>query len=223
MRTRDLLVCSALVVAATATPFGAGEITIAHVGIVLEAPPSFSERRLHTMTEETTAIWRPYGVSISWLTPLQVHEPGPDVRIIVRMPISAPERGAGGAPQRPLGSVLFVDGIPDGVITIRPETVEAVIPATGWNGRRLTEAPWGIQEDYAGRALGRVLAHELGHYLLAQKSHAQTGLMRATFKDSELVGTNRRAFQLQPRDLPALGTRLAQLMAVNPGPPALQP
>ncbi len=224
MPTRDLLMCSALIVAATAAAVGAGEITIAHVGIVLDAPPSFSERRLATMTEETAAIWRPYGVTITWLTPLREPEPGPaDVRVVVRMPLSPHGRRTAGALEPSLGSVVFVDGIPDGVITIRPETVEAAILAARWNGRSFTEAPWGIQEDFAGRALGRVLAHELGHYLLAQKSHTQTGLMRATFKGRELVATDRRAFQLQPRDLAALGTRLAQFMATSPGSPGFQP
>lgn len=220
MTTRDArpLLAALLLAAASTIAFAGGQITT-RVGAVLDIPSTVPVRQLRAMTEEAAAIWRPYHVSIDWLTAAQ--PPGPeDVPIVIRMPpLSASDSRHGRPPRRPLGSVLFVDGIPDGVVTLSAATVETVILAEGWNGRPLTEAPIAVRQDIVGRALGRVLAHELGHYLLGQKGHARVGLMRAAFKGDELVATDRRAFHLQSNELAALDVRLAELTAsiAHPG------
>jgi hypothetical protein len=215
---RTFLAAMFLAVASTIA-IAAGPSTT-RVGAVLDIPSSIPPRQVRAMTEEAAAIWRPYGVSIDWLSASE--RPGPDVvPIVVRMPPSSrrPDRRGSASGRRPLGSVLFVDGIPDGVITLATDTVEGTIVAEAWNGRPLTEAPIAVRQEFIGRALGRVLAHELGHYLLAQKGHSRSGLMRASFKGDELVATDRRAFQLQSNELAALDVRLAQLTATagHPG------
>ncbi len=45
-----------------------------------------------------------------------------------------------------------------------------------------------------GRAMGRVVAHELYHILASTTSHAETGLAKATHSLSELVSPNRQGF-----------------------------
>src|SRR4029453_1899411 len=47
-----------------------------------------------------------------------------------------------------------------------------------------------------GLALGRVLAHELGHVLLATRSHQARGLMRPTFSGEELLTGVRERYGL---------------------------
>src|SRR5258708_37039209 len=47
-----------------------------------------------------------------------------------------------------------------------------------------------------GRAMGRALAHEMGHYLLSSKAHTATGLMRARITATEFFGNDPRRFQL---------------------------
>src|SRR5439155_20334682 len=44
------------------------------------------------------------------------------------------------------------------------------------------------REMKLARAMGRALAHELGHYLLASKLHTPGGLMQAVHKTSDLFG-----------------------------------
>lgn len=215
MTTRDLLTSAALlfsILVFGASGIAAGETAAADVAIVLEASTSLSQRELHAMRQETSAIWRPYGITVRWLTMLQ--QGVGDVRVVARLPFS-PATLEADAPDRPLGSVLFVEGIPDGVMMIRPEAVEAVILNAGWNGRPLSDVPRALREDLAGRALGRVLAHELGHYLLAQRGHATRGLMRASFKGTELVAVDRRAFRLLSAEVVALGPRVAELAATG--------
>jgi hypothetical protein len=47
-----------------------------------------------------------------------------------------------------------------------------------------------------GVVLGRAVAHEIGHYLLRTRTHANQGLMRATIDALEFADTRSRAFLL---------------------------
>jgi hypothetical protein len=46
-----------------------------------------------------------------------------------------------------------------------------------------------------GRALARVAAHELGHYLLQEAHHEEKGLMRASFEAAQLFSEDSAPFQ----------------------------
>ena len=59
-----------------------------------------------------------------------------------------------------------------------------------------------MQALEAARIIGRVAAHELGHYLLADPRHQPTGLMRARFDGAELLGPHLKPFK--PPAQPAL-------------------
>jgi hypothetical protein len=62
------------------------------------------------------------------------------------------------------------------------------------------------------RALGRVLAHEIGHVLLGSPSyHDQSGLMRATFPANDLARLDRQLFRLTDRSADRLRARIAGL------------
>ena len=78
-------------------------------------------------------------------------------------------------------------------------------------GRRVSDWPPAVRDDLIGRALGRVLAHEIGHYLLILRSHTPDGLMQPSFKAAALVAPDRGAFALSDRLVPRLRARLAQL------------
>ena len=114
MPIRDGLASTALLAALASISLGAGERITAEVGIVLEDSATLSARQLRAISTEAAAIWRPYGIAVEWLPTDQQPQ---DVRIIVRLPVSPPEEQTAGAPALPLGSVLFVNGIPDGVVT----------------------------------------------------------------------------------------------------------
>jgi hypothetical protein len=66
-----------------------------------------------------------------------------------------------------------------------------------------------LQRDiYLGRAMGRVLAHELGHYLLGSNTHARQGLMQGTFSTAMLFGPDRATLHMPASVCEALvGTR----------------
>ena len=45
------------------------------------------------------------------------------------------------------------------------------------------------------RAMGRALAHEMGHYLLASKEHTKNGLMQAHRTATEFFGPDNAVVQ----------------------------
>jgi hypothetical protein len=55
--------------------------------------------------------------------------------------------------------------------------------------------------------MGRALAHELGHYLLASKVHTPHGLMKATLTAVELFAPDASDFRLEPAQRHALAAR----------------
>jgi hypothetical protein len=62
----------------------------------------------------------------------------------------------------------------------------------------LNTATFTAQEILIGRALGRALAHELGHFFFRSKIHSLAGLMRSARPANEFFGLRRDGFQLTP-------------------------
>jgi hypothetical protein len=60
--------------------------------------------------------------------------------------------------------------------------------------------PVRLRDQVVARAVGRVLAHEVGHYLLRWPHHAEAGLMRSEFHASSLAAPDPNAFALTTVD-----------------------
>ena len=89
--------------------------------------------------------------------------------------------------------------------------------------RRLSEMP-GMVERLLPRALGRALAHELGHYLLARRDHSRAGLMREAFRPEDLADAGEgQRMQLARRDARALAPRCAPRPWGSPRMPPRRP
>lgn len=106
-------------------------------------------------------------------------------------------------PHSPLASILFVNGQPTPLITAYAGEVERLLNAVRLDGRTLGDLPGIVRFRLTGRALGRAVAHELGHFLFASANHAASGLMRARHQAAELIAPFRQAFRVIPPDLPA--------------------
>jgi len=164
------------------------------------------------IAEEADAIWRPHGVSVRAVSLLDPAPPeAVDVRIAVLL-VARFDRPT--TPSSPgLGAIVFQgrDGF-EPALRIAVESVEALLRDCKINGRPITEWPAGIANAVRSRALGRVLAHELGHYLVGLPVHRSGGLMRTGFDGRALASPDRGDFRLDAIDLPRLRARVSQLL-----------
>lgn len=96
-----------------------------------------------------------------------------------------------------LGWILFDrPGEPDQQIHISYVNAESLLEASTTVVGNVGIMPTVQRELYVARAMGRALAHELGHYLLASKAHTPRGLMQTGRSAAELFGRQRIRFEL---------------------------
>jgi hypothetical protein len=70
------------------------------------------------------------------------------------------------------------------------------------------QIPISQRDMLLARAMGRALAHELGHYLLASKVHTERGLMKATLTATELFSTDSERLRIEPAQRRTIAARL---------------
>jgi hypothetical protein len=155
---------------------------------------------LAILKDETENLWRPYGVQVEWIDAQlgEVAAGGFSVEAVL-------DRRSDG-PADPNRAVLGrasvpKDGVGAGPIRVSFDATERMLL------RRPSSGPFVGDRDL-GRALGRVLAHEIGHVLLAVRQHDRAGLMRAVFTPAELGSPDRESFRLTSDDLGRLRSRI---------------
>lgn len=84
-------------------------------------------------------------------------------------------------------------------VTLWTEQVARAV-AGEWDDEAVPE----IRPRFFGRAIGRVLAHELGHLFLGLNGHHDRGLMRKSFSRRSLISRNPRSFRLPEKTLEAM-------------------
>lgn len=187
------------------------------VGIVLGGHTTAAARLVPALIAEADRLWRPRGVQIVSVPKAAV--PREDVRLTLNFAsLSGLPSPSGSKDQRVngLGSIWFdEDGAPGDTITIDDAAVMIRVAQATLNSRPLTDWPPSVADQVMGRALGRVLAHEVGHYLLRSKMHQARGLMRPVFTGSDLASWDRRRFALDASMLPRLRANLARIELLN--------
>lgn len=169
---------------------------------------------------EAVAIFDRAGVALTW-APTSRPQPTDDghrlVVILARGPFPAPEsERANRLPHDTLGWVDFdAAGRPGNVIRLSFTDIAALARQGTQLNLRVSTLPEAVQAPLVSRAIGRVLAHELGHWF-AGRGHTRAGLMSATFRERDLVDW--WAPQL-PREWLALG--VARLRTTSPCTPAI--
>ena len=153
------------------------------------------------LKDETESIWRPYGVQIDWVDAGlgELSAEGFSVDAVIDRRSDGPVD-----PDRAVLGRAFVpkDAVGAGPIRVSFDATERMLL------RRASFGPF-VGERDMGRALGRVLAHEIGHVLLAVRQHDSVGLMRAVFTPAQLGSPDRESFQLTSDDLGRLRNRIA--------------
>ena len=168
------------------------------------------------LKNETEALWRPYGVHLEWTdSPAPGAAPsGLSLEVIL-------ERRIIDDPRVPKwATVLGVASVQRNAPSARPIRVslDATESVLGLRRVSRSSAGWIVPDHDLGRALGRVLAHEIGHLLLGAPYHDEVGLMRAIYRPDELGDADRAPFRLTCIGVGRLRGRIGVLTGTKPEP-----
>ena len=112
-----------------------------------------------------------------------------------------------------LGWIQFVDNQPASSISVSLTASEQLMQGSSWSGTPLPRLPAAVRRQFVTRAIGRSVAHEIGHYLLRSKVHARRGLMRDHFTADEIMDARYQRDRLDADDLKRLDGRLYEYAA----------
>ena len=147
-----------------------------------------------TLMTEVTRIWRPAGFAVAWRpAPAgEIQDAGTGVYVIVVPEAQdlTTENGFG------LALIRFSNGQAHRHIYASVGATARVI-ARDTVHPRLATPPGRVAQQGIARALGRAVAHEVGHYLANSPDHAPRGLMRASHRTADLVAPTLRPFRVE--------------------------
>jgi hypothetical protein len=153
---------------------------------------------------EVSTIWRQYGIEIVWEDRWTKEKPMPDLWVqFVDVALLSKKKEMRGAPA--VAWIPFASGVPLPYVRVSKPNAIALLKTRSWfDGRPLTEAVEDLRHQALARIIGRAIAHEVGHFLLAAPVHATTGLMRAALDPERMVNPGIEHFKLQASDVRAL-------------------
>jgi hypothetical protein len=205
------LLASTLV--AASLPEGSSPATPPMIVTVVSAG-EIPSRLVAAVLAEADTIWRPGGVTFSWrrVPPVQATSPlnerAPYLSNTLHLTIGD-ERGRGRDGRLPLGWIVFDDvTVPQQEIYLSHANAQAMMDSAAGVVGIVNQMPQSQRETLLARAMGRALAHELGHYLLASKAHTERGLMKAVLTAVELFQPGNGAFRIEPAQRRAVAARL---------------
>jgi hypothetical protein len=174
---------------------------------------------LETMAGEVSSIWSPYGVRIVWLSdPADGACEGLngsfDV-IVERHEAPVIDKSDRVVLGRTRVRLDPLDRYP---IHIDYDATERMIGALPVSRMNELAGHVVLGSGDMGRALGRVLAHEIGHVLLAAPDHQPRGLMRAHYLSDDLIALRRTTFTLSKGEIARLRSRERVLRARSESP-----
>ena len=155
-----------------------------------------AQETLDAAGAEAATIWANGGLRVVWNfppVPLDVQD-GQTVVVVVRRALSTPAT-TDGADLRPcsrpsLGRIRFgVNRRPANLIEVSFRELMSLVMSGSYMNKPISQLPISTQGHVVGLGLGRVVAHEIGHWLMGS-GHTEEGLMRPRFNVLHLVGPN---------------------------------
>lgn len=164
------------VIASTCTAFAAGPVTL-----ILQFEAQHSEPSVNEMKRELQNLMRPSGVELSWrsLDEISSKDSFPSVVVVTFH---------GTCQTKPFAPPLPTDPVALAYAHVSNGTV---IPFADVECDRvrssLTSTPGARSDLLFGRALGRVLAHELHHIIGQTRAHTPQGVSRKSLSARDLI------------------------------------
>jgi hypothetical protein len=180
------------------------------VALVVPPMPGVHPAVVPAAVVEAAGVWAPYGVAVEAAVPSGC---AAGDRIILTVAPSVVPSGAQVSTRMPtssapLGAIAFApDGAPATAITVFLTDIERLVAGARLMGLSQWQWPASLREHLLGRVLGRVLAHEIGHYVLRTRQHAADGLMGPVQLADDLISPSRHHFRLTAADAALLEGR----------------
>ena len=154
------------------------------------------------LINEAESIWRNAHVQLRWFVGDTGPESGPVLKILVTHRAVVTPDGHRWA----VGELLrFEDSS-----AIAMASISAALRIVEENQElRLVDLP-AMRQYKLGVVLGRAVAHEIGHYVLATNTHAPYGLMRASIDAREFADLRTGAFRLDREAVAHLAARASR-------------
>ena len=179
--------------AATPTIVAAPRATVTLVVDRKRAPSPLVDE----LIDEAAEIWRPLGVALR-RGDADAGESPAAIRLVVD---DRDDSELARSSTESLGWIRFgATGVPEPIVHVSRAAAKRLLDETASN----RELPVRYHDELLARILGRALAHELGHYLLASTHHTSRGLMRSTWPLDMLTATERVGFGLSLDDVSEL-------------------
>jgi hypothetical protein len=182
------------------------DASVRPIAVAVVASRDVTDSLVNRICAEADAIWAPAGVAFEWNRDASKDEAH---RLTIEVTIDDRRTPAGG--DDALGWLTFAGNSPDRVIHLSRPTAEGLL--RDWPG--LNDATITTHEALIGRALGRALAHELGHYIFRSKVHTRRGLMRKAWTSGETFARSRIGFELTPQELATAAAYLSRASNVE--------
>ncbi len=199
------LVAAALLAASSLEEVPAAARQMPPLVVAVTADTDLPPKVVARILAEASEIWRPAGVTLEW------HRGG-------RLPRSLHVTIGHSAGRQtddalPLAWIVFDDDTaPEREIYVSYGNVLTLMEHSRGVVGHLESMPRGEFEMLLSRAMGRALAHEIGHYLLASKAHTASGLMQTRRTAAELFASQRVRFEIDPGQRRQIAARVEQLM-----------
>jgi hypothetical protein len=172
-----------------------GERAVVTAGIFLSVDQrgSLTDRQLDIAVDQVRQIWGAAGIAVS---------AGPfnrssllDARVSLRVLTAAPARRA--SSHIVMGWVTHGgDGMLTPVMFISLPGISELLRDYRFSGAGHHDLPTSLRDRITAQTVGRVAAHELGHYLLQTSAHGPRGLMRREFVARDLANPSLTPFLL---------------------------
>jgi hypothetical protein len=172
---------------------------VLHLAIAFAPTPDLPPAVIAVAIAEAARLWAPYGVDVRPAPPCgSVPAGATTLTVVAAEPSEADRRRA----PRALAAIGFdADGLPRPQIVVYAAEVRVLIDHAVVLGASEAQWPRAMRDRILARAVGRVLAHEIGHFVLGTPGHAAHGLMRAEQRADDLVTPRRDGLGLAPDDV----------------------